>query len=165
LQHMGGKTPGRIGLAHPSIAPYGVFTAADGKLFLISIQSDREWRWLCRDFLDRAELADDPRFARNVARVANRSETDRLVTLGFARRTTAETIAALTKADIAFASVNDMAALAAHPHLRLMPVETEKGTVMMPEPAPIVSGVNRRFGPVPGLVSGNSRDPAKPDQD
>lgn len=165
LQHMGGKTPGRVGLAHPSIAPYGVFTAADGKLFLISIQSDREWRWLCRDFLGRPELADDPRFARNLARVANRIDTDRLVAEGFQRRNTAETIAALTKADIAFASVNDMAALAAHPHLRLIPVQTENGTVMMPQPAPIVSGVNRRFGPVPGLASEYPRNPVKPDQD
>ena len=46
LQHEGGETPRRIGLAHPSIAPYGVFTTRDGADILISIQSDREWRVL-----------------------------------------------------------------------------------------------------------------------
>src|SRR5215831_17707330 len=43
LQHEGGKTPLRIGLAHPTIAPYGVFKTRDGAEVLISIQSDREW--------------------------------------------------------------------------------------------------------------------------
>ncbi len=42
LQHEGGKTPARVGLAHPTIAPYGVFKTRDGADILISIQSDRE---------------------------------------------------------------------------------------------------------------------------
>ena len=41
LQHEGGKSPKRLGLAHPSIAPYGVFQSTDGVDILISIQSDR----------------------------------------------------------------------------------------------------------------------------
>src|SRR5206468_1620549 len=36
-----GNPPKRIGLAHPSIAPYGVFRSKDGKDILISIQSER----------------------------------------------------------------------------------------------------------------------------
>jgi itaconate CoA-transferase len=46
-----GKPPQRVGLAHPSIPPYGVFAAADGRRVLISIQSEREWRIFCRDGL------------------------------------------------------------------------------------------------------------------
>src|SRR4051794_39705496 len=42
-----GRPPKRIGLAHPSIAPYGVFTSKDGKSVLISIQNEREWVILC----------------------------------------------------------------------------------------------------------------------
>ena len=42
LQHEGGKPPRRVGLAHTSIAPYGVFKSRDGADILISIQSDRE---------------------------------------------------------------------------------------------------------------------------
>src|ERR1700746_906365 len=69
LQHEGGRPPQRIGLAHPSIAPYGVFSTRDGADILISIQSDREWRVLAKDVLGDAALAADPAFATHVARV------------------------------------------------------------------------------------------------
>ncbi|MDO5706923.1 MAG: CaiB/BaiF CoA-transferase family protein, partial [Paracoccus sp. (in: a-proteobacteria)] len=72
LNHEGGKSPRRIGLAHPSIAPYGVFTCKDGGQVLISIQSDREFAKLADLFVGQPELARDPRFATNVARVENR---------------------------------------------------------------------------------------------
>jgi itaconate CoA-transferase len=49
LQHEGGRTPQRANLAHPTIAPYGVFKTRDGADILISIQSDREWRVLASD--------------------------------------------------------------------------------------------------------------------
>ena len=58
-----------MGLAHPSIAPYGVFTSKDGKDILISIQSEREWKTLCAEVLDQPDLPDDPRFANMVERV------------------------------------------------------------------------------------------------
>ena len=82
LNHEAGKTPGRIGLAHPSISPYGAFATRDGKLALISVQSDREWRALAAGFLGDAALGTDPRFATNVARVENRAQTDALVAAG-----------------------------------------------------------------------------------
>src|SRR6185437_9965680 len=41
-----GNSPKRMGLAHPSIAPYGVFRSKDGRDILISIQSEREWKKL-----------------------------------------------------------------------------------------------------------------------
>src|ERR1700759_5649050 len=47
-----GQPPKRIGLAHPSIAPYGVFRSRDGKDILISIQNEREWKTFCGDVLD-----------------------------------------------------------------------------------------------------------------
>lgn len=151
LNHEGGKPPKRIGMAHPSIAPYGVFTASDGAQILLSIQSDREWKKLCIDFLDQPDLADDPRFATNVARVANRDQTDALVARGFARRTGAEAIEALRVADVALASVNDMEGLSNHPHLRRISVETPNGVVSYPAPAPIWHGETPHYGPVPAL--------------
>ena len=60
LQHEGGTPPQRIGLAHTSIAPYGVFKSRDGADILISIQSDREWRVLAEKVLGDAALAADP---------------------------------------------------------------------------------------------------------
>src|SRR6201993_4245696 len=54
-----GNSPQRVALAHPSIAPYGVFSSRDGKGILISIQSEREWKKLCAEVLDQPDLPDD----------------------------------------------------------------------------------------------------------
>ena len=151
LHQEGGKPPQRIGLAHPSIAPYGVFLTRDGRQILISIQSDREWAKFCAGFLAQPELATEPRFARNVERVRNRAETDALVAAAFAGFDEAGAREALLRADTAFAAVNDMAALATHPHLRRIAVETEVGPVSVPAPAPIVMGDARAYDPVPAI--------------
>ncbi|OWU85681.1 carnitine dehydratase [Oceanicola sp. 22II-s10i] len=151
LQHEGGKTPKRVGLAHPSIAPYGAFSGSDGSVFLISVQSEREWQSLCTHVLGDSDIPKDPRFASTVARVTNRAETDALVAAAFARRTGQELVADLTRADTAFAQVNDMAGLSAHPHLRRVTVATPNGPVNLPAPAAIFSDGTRRLGPVPAI--------------
>jgi len=155
LHHEGGRAPKRIGMAHPSIAPYGVFATKDGKDVLISIQSDREWSKFCTEFLGQPEKGGDPLFARNVSRVANRAATDALVASAFSRLEGSEVIALLIRADIAFASVNDMAALSSHPHLRRITVDTAAGLVSYPAPAPIFVSSPRQYGPVPALGEGN----------
>ncbi len=146
-----GRPPQRIGLAHPSIAPYGVFLSRDGRQVLISIQSDREWATLARELLGKADMASDPRFATNLARVRHRDETDGAVAQAFAQLDRDALVAALDRADIAFAEVNDMAALAKHPHLRRITVETESGPVAYPAPAAIFAGEPRRYGAVPAV--------------
>lgn len=151
LNHEGGKSPKRVGMAHPSIAPYGVFSTQDGKQVLISVQSDREWRKLAEVFLGQPALGTDPRFATNVARVQNRDETDAAVAQGFARMSADQAIAALLKADVALATVSDMEALSQHPHLRRITVDTPNGPVSYPAPAAIVTGDGRSYGPVPAL--------------
>src|SRR6185312_8566563 len=82
-----GKPPQRMGLAHPSIAPYGVFRSKDGKDILISIQSEREWKKLCAEVLGQPDLPNDPRFANMVERVRNRQLTDTTVANRFAAMT------------------------------------------------------------------------------
>lgn len=151
LHEEGGKPPKRLGLAHPSIAPYGVFTTRDGKQVLISIQSDREWAKFCGEFLKAPEMASDERFYKNVARVSNRPQTDAMVAAAFAGYDEAEARDALLRADIAFASVNDMPALSTHPHLRRIRVETPAGPVAFPAPAPILMGIERDYGAVPAI--------------
>ncbi|OSP54208.1 CaiB/BaiF CoA-transferase family protein [Pseudoruegeria sp. SK021] len=151
LNHESGNSPRRVGMAHPSISPYSAFATKDGQLILISIQSDREWRMLCTHFLQRPELGHDPRFATNVARVANRPDTDGIVAEAFAAMAHSDAIAGLDKADIAMASVNDMAGLSGHPHLRRITVNTPNGPVAYPAPAPRVAGETRSYGAVPAL--------------
>ena len=151
LNHEGGKSPKRIGLAHPSIAPYGVFRPRSGPAVLISVQSDREWLKLCEIFVGDASLGTDPRFATNVARVANRVDTDAVVAEAFARHSAEAAVELLSKADIALASVNDMEGLSAHPHLRRITVDSPNGPVRFPAPGPRFLGEDRRYGAVPAL--------------
>ena len=151
LQQEGGKPPKRVGLAHTSIAPYGVFTSRDGVDVLISIQSDREWRVLAEQVLGDKALANDPSFASNVERVKRRAETDGRVAAVFGALDAEPLIAKLAAADIAFARVNDPAGLAQHPHLRRIAVGTAGGVVHCPAPAARRAGETRRYGVVPAL--------------
>jgi itaconate CoA-transferase len=151
LQHEGGAPPQRMGLAHTSIAPYGVFKTKDGADILISIQSDREWRVLAEQVLDDKALAADPDFASNVERVKRRRETDSRVAAVFAATDEAALTDKLVAADIAFARVNDIASLAQHPHLRRIEVVTPSGVASCPAPATRRTGEQRRYGPIPAL--------------
>lgn len=151
LHQEAGKGPRRIGLAHPSIAPYGVFRTKDGKDILIAIQTDREWAAFAALVLGDATRAGDPRFSTNVARVGNRAETDALVARSLSALEEDAAIGLLLRADVAFASVNDMAALSRHPHLRRITVETPEGAVAVPAPAPVFRGAPRRYRPVPAI--------------
>jgi formyl-CoA transferase len=151
LQTEGGKPPRRIGLAHPSIAPYGVFRSRDGADILISIQNDREWRVLADKVLGDAALAADPDFATNVKRTGRRSETDARVQKAFGAMDVADLERKLAAADIAFARVSDTALLARHPHLRRITVGSPTGPVSMPAPAPLRAGEQRTYGPIPAL--------------
>lgn len=67
-----GRPPRRRGNAHPSIVPYETFATAEGEI-AIGVGSQKQWLAFCR-LLGQAELADDPRFATNGARVEHRSE-------------------------------------------------------------------------------------------
>jgi itaconate CoA-transferase len=157
IQHEGGATPKRIGLAHTSIAPYGVFKTRDGVDILISIQSDREWRVLADRVLGDKALAADPAFATNVERVKRRAETDGKVQAVFGATDEAALAGTLAAADIAFARVNDVAALAVHPHLRRIKIATPSGTVSYPAPAALRDGEPRGYGAVPKLGADSDR--------
>ncbi|WP_298109906.1 CaiB/BaiF CoA-transferase family protein [Bradyrhizobium sp.] len=155
-----GQPPKRIGLAHPSIAPYGVFRSSDGKDILISIQSEREWKKLCAEVLGQPDLPNDPRLSNMVERVRNRPLTDGIVGKSFASMTRDELLKRLADADIAFAEVNSMDDLAHHPHLRRIEVKTPNGLVSYPAPAAIFIGEPRHYGPVPAI----GEQPASPEK-
>lgn len=144
-----GNTPKRMGLAHTSIAPYGVFRSKDGRDILISIQSEREWKKLCAEVMSMPDLPNDPHFANGVERVRNRELTDKTVGDVFATVTRDELLRRLTDAYIAFAEVNTMSDLSVHPHLRRIEVDTPNGRVAYPAPAAIVMGETRPYGAVP----------------
>lgn len=145
----GGKAPGRVGLAHPSVAPYSAFTSADGVPIVISVQNDREWADFCTGVLGEPGR---PEFATNVLRVRNRAALDAHIASFFARHDRAELTARLLKAKIAFGEVNDVARFSKHPQLRRVEIETPGGPVAIPAPPPVVDGVRApALGPVPSV--------------
>lgn len=128
------NAPTQAGLAHPSVAPYGAFESADGQRVLISIQSDREWRDLCGGVLDQPDLGTDERFATNIDRVANRTETDQVVQDGFDHLPWSELEDRLRATRIAYGLINDVAGVSVHPQMRRVTLEHEHGLVAVPAP-------------------------------
>ena len=152
LQHRyGGRTPGRAGLNHPTIAPYGAYECGDGKAVLISIQNEREWRSLCENVLGRDEIADDPRFATNPDRVANRPALDAIIHDCFGRKPRQAIIDTLAAAKVAYGRLSSLDDLAEHPQNRLIEVKTSAGEIQLLAPPPIAVGEPEAYGPVPAL--------------
>ncbi|MFF6777124.1 CaiB/BaiF CoA transferase family protein [Streptomyces sp. NPDC012637] len=152
----GGVQPPRIGTRHATIAPYGAFTAADGKDVLFSIQNEREWAALCERFLERPGLVTDPRFATGSDRVAHRAELDALVAERFTELDSATVGRILDEAGIANAGVNDMAEFLEHPVLEArdrwrdvrLPGGTEVPALLPPAD---LGGTQPRMDAVPGV--------------
>ena len=147
----GGKKPARMGLKHPTIAPYGAYTCADGKAVLISIQNEREWAQFCHDVLGDAAIATDARFASNSLRVANRPALEAIIVPVFAALPRETIIKRLDQARIAFGRLSDMDDLMAHPQNRYVTVKTNAGEIEMLAPGMIVQGQTSSIGPVPSL--------------
>ncbi len=146
----GGIEPPKLGLAHPSIAPYGVFRLADAEV-LLAVQSEPEWRILAREVLRDEALADDPRFVSNVLRVRNRAALDAAIQVILAPRSFAETTAALDRARIAYGTVSHVGDLISHPAATALPVETQNGPVEVLAPPAIVDGKRTVMRRVPAL--------------
>lgn len=127
----GGAAPARVGLRHPSIAPYGAFDCADGRQVLLAVQSDREWVALAERVLGRADLATDARFATNVARVAHRDAVEALIAPVLAGMDREAAMARLGAAGIACGRLSGMDDLVAHPQARRIEVDSPTGPVAM----------------------------------
>ncbi|HEY8465258.1 MAG TPA: CoA transferase [Solirubrobacterales bacterium] len=101
-----GEIPGRMGNAHPSIAPYEPLPAADGELVL-AVGNDRQFARLC-EALGAPDLAADERFATNAARVTNRAALRERLTELLAARPAAEWAALLADTGVPAGEVNDI---------------------------------------------------------
>jgi crotonobetainyl-CoA:carnitine CoA-transferase CaiB-like acyl-CoA transferase len=101
-----GRAPARLGNAHPSIAPYELFRAADREL-VIAVGNDRQFAALAAA-IGRPELATDPRFARNPDRVAQRGELRAILESALARDSAAAWEQRLAAVGVPAGRVNDI---------------------------------------------------------
>lgn len=103
---VGGVTPGRLGNAHPNIAPYESYRAADGPL-AIGVGTDRQFARLAV-VLDLPELARDARLATNAARVTHRGELKRALEARLAGQVRSFWLEKLAAAGVPAAPINSI---------------------------------------------------------
>ena len=147
----GGKAPERVGLKHPTIAPYGAFTCADGRDILISIQNEREWADFCREVMQDPSMVNDPRSCNNNARMKNREWVDGRVGEVFGALSSATVIDRLTAAQTAYGNINSVHDLIEHPQLRTRRMAVGARAVEMPALPWVTEWDPAQYRPVPRL--------------
>lgn len=111
-----GVAPQRLGNAHPNIVPYQDFPTADGD-FILTVGNDSQFRKFA-EVAGRPEWADDPRFATNTLRVANRSVLVPLLRQATVFKTTAEWVTQLEAVGVPCGPINDLAQVFADPQVQ-----------------------------------------------
>ncbi|KJK15462.1 CoA transferase [Pseudomonas sp. BIGb0427] len=111
-----GTPPRRLGNAHPNIVPYQDFPTADGD-FILTVGNDGQFRKFA-EVAGQPQWADDPRFATNKQRVANRAELIPLIRQATVFKTTAEWVAQLEQAGVPCGPINDLAQMFADPQVK-----------------------------------------------
>ncbi len=122
-----GDSPSRLGNAHPSIVPYQDFPTADGYMIL-AIGNDGQFARFCEE-TGRPELAQDPRFATNKARVGHRDELIPILRQLTTTRTTAQWVTALEAKAVPCGPINTMTEVFGDPQVRARGLRIE-----MPHP-------------------------------
>ncbi len=111
-----GESPARRGNAHPNIAPYQVVTTQDGHIIL-AVGNDGQFQRLC-GVLGLTNLADDPDFSTNQARVANNVRLTEILTSALALWPSATLLAALEQATVPAGPINAIADAFADPQIK-----------------------------------------------
>jgi len=150
-----GVMPDPVGMGSPMVVPYGAFATRDGHDVVLGTTSDREWQRFALQVLDRRDLAEDPRFARNQQRVAHREELDTITTAWCRERDCADIVALADAAGIGNAVLNDVPGLVKHPQLeqrgRWRAADSPVGDVPVLLPPPTSADWLSLVGAVPAL--------------
>lgn len=151
----GGSPPPREGARHATIAPYGPFSAADGKVIYLGIQNEREWRRFCEQVLERPELAEDPQFDSNSHRIQNRGAVEEAVAAAFQKLPGDAIMARLEEAQIACSRLNTVDEFINHPQLsarkRWREIDSPVGRLRALIPPATIENVEPTMEAVPAL--------------
>ena len=154
LYHLHGKKPRRVGVGHHFLAPYGAYPAKGGKLIGVACASENTWR-LFAGALGHPEWVDDPRFATNEKRYANREALLARVLPILAGKEREEWRRIFVEAGVPCGAVNDLGEVCDHPqtaHREIFPeVEGEYGSLRMCRFPVKFSGMTPRLEHPPGL--------------
>ncbi|WP_144637473.1 CaiB/BaiF CoA transferase family protein [Bordetella genomosp. 13] len=145
----------RVGLAHPTIAPYGAYPVGseggEPRAILIGVQNDGEWSRFAARVLARPELLQVEEYATNMSRVKNRDRLDGEIKAILARLSMDEVKDRLRQAQVAYAEINGVQELSSHPHLRRAALPTANGDVHVVAPPAVFRESPRALRGLPGL--------------
>ena len=110
-----GVSPTRMGNAHPNVAPYAVYPTADG-WFILAVGNDRQFGKFC-DLTGCPELAKDPRFIGNIARLDNRVALEDAIRDVTRRYNRDDLLAQLAEAGVPAGPINTVAQAFADPQI------------------------------------------------
>ena len=113
---IGDTEPARMGNRHPNIAPYTMYPVKDGHV-IVTCGNDEQFSRLC-GVIDCGEAAQDPRFATNADRVANRADLDDLLGARLMAFKRDDVIARLEAANVPCGPVNTVREVFEDPHVR-----------------------------------------------
>ncbi|OXI79308.1 CoA transferase [Burkholderia sp. AU31652] len=151
----GQQQPGRNGAAHATIYPYGPFKAGDGRVVMLGLQNESEWKAFCDVVLRDPALATDPRFDANVHRSERHAELKAVIEQAFSSLTAQDVIARLDEAQIANAAVNQIGDLWTHPQLharqRFRTIDSPAGELQALLPPATIDSFDVRMDAVPAL--------------
>jgi crotonobetainyl-CoA:carnitine CoA-transferase CaiB-like acyl-CoA transferase len=138
-----GQSPGRLGNAHPSLAPYEPYPAADGYV-VVAVANPRLWSRFCAA-IGADALEHDPRFASNTDRLAHRDALNSCIREIFKEQTVEALIEKLSAAGVPCGRVRTIGEVLSDPQLAarqmLIDVPTGAGGVKVPGNPIKLSGV------------------------
>ena len=145
----------RAGMRHNIIVPYGPFAVAGGAVVNLAVQNEGQWERLCQVVLGRPDLATDPRFATNEARVKNRADLEPLIEHTLSALDRADLERLLIQADVPFGDVNEVDGLVDHPQLaareRWLTVDSPVGPLRALAHPLNLSDMPQQVGAIPAL--------------
>lgn len=115
----GGKVPDRVGLHHHTMAPYGPYPTKGGQMVIVAggAGNPAHWRRFC-EAINRPALSEDPRFATNALRLANRELMDEKICEAMMEHDREYWLARFHEAGFPSGAMNDMAGALEHPRIK-----------------------------------------------
>ena len=124
-----GGVPQPHGSAHRVTAPYQALRTSDGHI-TVGGNNQKLWQKLC-EAIGRPELVEDPRFASNDDRMANRPELATELESALAARTTDEWVETLIEAGVPCGPIHDYRQVFEDPHTQAREMEVQMDGVRM----------------------------------
>lgn len=118
-----GKSPQRMGNAHPNIVPYQVFATSDGHVIL-AVGNQNQFARFC-ELVERPDLVNDPRFGDNPARVDHRGELIPILNEIFRTRSSRDWIYTLENAGVPCGPINTLTDVFADPQVQARGLQLE----------------------------------------